>query len=208
MRKRKKKSFIKKKILLIFLFALIANFNIWAVDIAPRISDKEIVQALADIKSEFKLVHSELKLINKNTDLKINALRAELKAEMNGNKKELLAIIDGNKKELLTLITANKKELLAIINGNKRELQANINGLSAKFDLVLYIAIGILGGVIAIILALVAHHFKILIPLLNDYKELKERFDSFDGQQALIALKELASKDKKVKDVLVGLHLL
>lgn len=186
MRNRKKKSFIKKKILLIFLFALIANFNIWAVDIAPRISDKEIVQALADIKSEFKLVHSELKLINKNTDLKINALRAELKAEMNGNKKELLAIIDGN----------------------KRELQANINGLSAKFDLVLYIAIGILGGVIAIILALVAHHFKILIPLLNDYKELKERFDSFDGQQALIALKELASKDKKVKDVLVGLHLL
>jgi len=159
MRKEKKYKFINEKILFIILFLLTVKFNMLAVDVAPRISDKEIVQALSYIKSEFKLVHSEIKLINKNTDLKINALRTELKAEMNGNKNELLAIIDGN----------------------KRELQAQINGLSEKFDLVLYIAIGILGGVIAIILALVAHHFKILIPLLNDYKELKERVNNFDG---------------------------
>ena len=60
MKKLKGKLNNEKGIIVIILFAMFANCNLFAVDVAPRISDKEIVQNLADIKSEFKVIYAKI----------------------------------------------------------------------------------------------------------------------------------------------------
>ena len=98
MKKLKGKLNNEKGIVLIVLFAMFANCNLFAVDVAPRISDKEIVQNLSDIKSEFKVIYAKIdnnfKTLNQKIDTKIDGLKNELQAQMEGNKNELNAKFD------------------------------------------------------------------------------------------------------------------
>jgi len=85
---------------LFFSIAILSYAPAFAVEVAPRISDKEIIEKLADIRGDIKGfkaeingiraemngIRAEIKNLEEKQDIKINGLRAEmngLRAEMN-----------------------------------------------------------------------------------------------------------------------------
>jgi len=93
---------------LFFSIAILSYAPVFAVEIAPRISDKEIIAGLSDIRgdikgmkaeingvrSEINGIRSEIKNLEEKQNIKIDGLRAELKAEMNGLRSEMNARFD------------------------------------------------------------------------------------------------------------------
>ena len=67
-------------ILLFFSIALLSYSAAFAVEVAPRISDREIIEGLADIRGDIKKLEVEVKGDIKELRAEINAVRAEIKA--------------------------------------------------------------------------------------------------------------------------------
>ena len=67
-------------ILLFFSIALLSYSAAFAVEVAPRISDREIIEGLAEIRGDIKKLEAEVKGDIKELRAEINAVRAEIKA--------------------------------------------------------------------------------------------------------------------------------
>jgi len=91
-------------ILLFFSIAILSYAPAFAVEVAPRISDKEIIAGLSDIrgdikgmKAEINGIRLEIKNLEEKQDIKIDGLRSEmngLRSEMNGLRSEMNARFD------------------------------------------------------------------------------------------------------------------
>jgi hypothetical protein len=80
----------RASILLFFSIALLSYSPAFAVEVAPRISDKEIIAGLSDIRGDIKRLEGRQDTLRAD----MNGLRAELKAEMNGLRAEMNARFD------------------------------------------------------------------------------------------------------------------
>ena len=67
-------------ILLFFSIALLSYSAVFAVEVAPRISDREIIEGLAEIRGDIKKLEAEVKGDIKELRAEINAVREEIKA--------------------------------------------------------------------------------------------------------------------------------
>src|SRR3989338_5072971 len=71
-------------ILLFFSIALLSYSAAFAVEVAPRISDREIIEGLADIRGDIKKLEVEVKGDIKKLEVEVKGdikeLRAEIKA--------------------------------------------------------------------------------------------------------------------------------
>ena len=150
MKKVKEKLNNRKGIIVIILFAIFANCNLFAVDVTPRISDKEIVQNLADIKSEFKVVYSVIDNLKKEINVKFDNVYAKMEG--------------------------NKKELQAQMNGNKNELNAKFD---AKFDLLIMFIGGFLLFGVSAFIGISWSHIKVLLPLKDKVESHKEQLEKY-----------------------------
>jgi len=205
-----RKKYNIKGTIIVIIFAMYANVKLFAVDTAPRISDKEIVQNLADIKSEFKVGYKEIANLR-------NEMKSEFKAvyaKIDGNKKELQAQMEGNKKELQAQMEGNKKELQAQMEGNKKELQVQINGvrdeLTGKFNLMIGILLTMLTGIFGVLGSFIFTQLKIFAPMKIKYESFKEDLEKEKEKlkNVILVFKEIAQNDKKVRNTLQNLHLL
>ena len=77
----------RASILLFFSIALLSYSPAFAVEVAPRISDKEIIAGLSDIrgdikgiKAEINGIRSEIKNSEEKQNIKIDGLRSEMNA--------------------------------------------------------------------------------------------------------------------------------
>jgi hypothetical protein len=91
----------RASILLFFSIALLSYSPAFAVEVAPRISDKEIIAGLSDIRGDIKGIKAEIngirleiKNLEEKQNIKIDGLRTELKADMNGLRAEMNARFD------------------------------------------------------------------------------------------------------------------
>ena len=82
---------------LFFSIAILSYAPAFAVEVAPRISDKEIIAGLSDIRGDIKGIkaeingmRSEIKNLEEKQDIKIDGLRSE----MNGLRSEMNARFD------------------------------------------------------------------------------------------------------------------
>ncbi len=79
-------------ILLFFSIALLSYSAAFAVEVAPRISDREIIEGLADIRGDIKKLEAEVKGDIKELRAEINAVRVEIKAEIKAVDKRFEAV--------------------------------------------------------------------------------------------------------------------
>ncbi len=86
---------MRKAIVLIFLSAILLSYStVFAVEVAPRISDREIIKGLSDIRGDITTLRAEINGLRAETKAELNGLRAETKAEMNGLRAEMNARFD------------------------------------------------------------------------------------------------------------------
>ncbi len=205
MKKLKEKLNNEKRIIVIILFAVFANCNLFAVDVAPRISDKEIVQNLADIKSEFKMVYGTIDNLRKEIKSEFKVVYAEFKT--------VYSEIDNLEKN----IDLKFDKVYAQMEGNKNELNtkfdAKFDGLSGKFDLMINILWAVLASAVSLIIGLLIHHFKVIGPLIVKYNEINKTVKNIDYiknpiNEFMEKIKVLSQNDKKVKNLLQQCNLL
>src|SRR3989338_6430490 len=73
---------------LYFAFCILYSHTVaFAVDAAPRISDREIIEGLVDIRGDIKELKAEIKRLDEGQ----NALRSEMKTEINALRSEMKA---------------------------------------------------------------------------------------------------------------------
>src|SRR3990167_978617 len=66
---------------LYFAFCILYSHTVaFAVDAAPRISDREIIEGLVDIRGDIKELKTEINALRSEMKTEINALRSEMKA--------------------------------------------------------------------------------------------------------------------------------
>ena len=69
----------------------------FAVDVAPRISDREIIEGLADIRGDIKRLEGEIKRFDegqKNLEKRVDDLRSEMNARFNDLRSEMNSRFD------------------------------------------------------------------------------------------------------------------
>src|SRR3990167_621358 len=109
-----------KKIFIISLYfafcILYPHTVVFAVETAPRISDREIIEKLARLEEGQNALRSEMKT-------EINALRSEMKTEINALRSEMK-----------TEINALRSEMKTEINALRSEMKANAEAVDKRFD--------------------------------------------------------------------------
>ncbi|OGW09541.1 MAG: hypothetical protein A2W75_02365, partial [Nitrospinae bacterium RIFCSPLOWO2_12_39_15] len=94
---------------LYFAFCILYSHTVaFAVDAAPRISDREIIEGLVDIRGDIKELKAEIKRLDEGQ----NALRSEMKTEIN----------------------ALRSEMKTEINALRSEMKANAEAVDKRFD--------------------------------------------------------------------------
>ncbi|OHC05238.1 MAG: hypothetical protein A2Z57_03080 [Planctomycetes bacterium RIFCSPHIGHO2_12_39_6] len=79
-------------ILLFFSIALLSYSAAFAVEVAPRISDREIIEGLADIRGDIKKLEVEVKGDIKKLEVEVKGDIKELRAEINAVRAEIKAV--------------------------------------------------------------------------------------------------------------------
>ena len=79
-------------ILLFFSIALLSYSAAFAVEVAPRISDREIIEGLADIRGDIKKLEVEVKGDIKKLEVEVKGDIKELRAEINAVREEIKAV--------------------------------------------------------------------------------------------------------------------
>ena len=135
-------TFIMKKSCLIQLLCvpLFSCSVAFAVETAPRISDREIIEGLSAIRGDIKELRAEVKRLDEGQKATANELRVEMKrieegqkASINELRTEIKRIEEGQKASINELRTEMKR----IEEGQKAsisELRTEIKRLDERFD--------------------------------------------------------------------------
>jgi len=115
-----------KKFLMIFIILfllLISSFSLFAIEVSPRISDKEIIERLTKLEEGQKELRKE---VNKNFKI--------LNTRIDDLDKKLNSRIDDLDKKLNSRINDLDKKLSGRINDLDKKLSGRINDLDKKLN--------------------------------------------------------------------------
>ncbi len=84
------KSNLLNRVMIVFIFLhLFLPMSLWAVEIAPRISDREIIEKLAVLEEGQKALRAEMKSGQEALSIRLSDLRAEMKSGQEALNKRL-----------------------------------------------------------------------------------------------------------------------
>ena len=113
---------MKKSFILLFLLAPLFSYSTaFAVETAPRISDREIIEGLTTIRGDVKELRAEIKRLDEGQKASANELRASISGSVNELRTEIKRLDEGQK--------AIANELRASISGSVNELRTEIKDL-------------------------------------------------------------------------------
>ena len=133
-------------VLIAFLLTWVAT-PVRAVEVAPRISDREIIESLAELKAGQKGINQRIDGLDKRIDgldKRIDGLRVELKQDNKNLREELKK----DNKDLQEEIKKNNKDLREELKQNSQILRAEID---SKFSVLIQLFIAILAMICALI---------------------------------------------------------
>jgi len=180
-----------KKTLFVLTACVSFAFHAGAVDVAPRISDREIIEGLAEVKV--------------------------LRADMNARFDVVNARFDTMQKEMNTRFDAQQKE----INSLRTEMNTRFDGMQKRIDQIHSTMVAFFTVLMAMMTGLVGFVIwdrrTTMLPLVAKVeaveRETRSRFDEHDStiadsRQLLKALRDLAKRDGSLAEVLRGFNLL
>ncbi|HJW86666.1 MAG TPA: hypothetical protein VJ440_08545 [Candidatus Brocadiaceae bacterium] len=113
---------MKKSFILLFLFVPLFTYPAaFAVETAPRISDREIIEGLSTIRGDVKELRAEIKRLDEGQKATANELRASITSSVNELRSEIKRLEEGQK--------ASANELRATISSSANELRTEIKRL-------------------------------------------------------------------------------
>ncbi len=137
------------KTLSLVLFPIVSILMLWntpafAVEVAPRISDREIVESLTEVRGDIKGLGERLDAVDKGLNKRIDDLRSEIKGDIKGLEGRLDAVDKGLNKRIDDLRDGLRSEM----NGRFEEVNHRFDTLQWTLGLFITIALVILGFVL------------------------------------------------------------
>ena len=125
---------MKKSFILQLLFIPLFSYSTaFAVETAPRISDREIIEGLSNIRGDVKELRAEIKRLDEGQ----KATASELRTSISGSANELRATISGSANELRTEIKRLDEGQMSSANELRTEIKRLDEGqksLEKRFD--------------------------------------------------------------------------
>ena len=159
--------------IIVYLFFISTGAT--AIEAAPRITDREIIEALTELKAGQKAIQQQITDLKDSTNKQI----ADLKDSTN---KQIADLKDSTNKQ----IDSTNKQIAELKEGQKR--------VEERIDNLIYAVFGIFIALVGII---IWDRRSALSPAIKKNKELEERDDKIEK-----ALKEYAHKEPRLAEIL------
>ncbi|RMD70420.1 MAG: hypothetical protein D6819_04345 [Gammaproteobacteria bacterium] len=209
-----------------------------AVEVAPRITDREIIEALSELKAGQKALNkriddlrAEMKAGQETLNKRIDDLRAEMKAgqetlnkriddlraEMKAGQKALNKRIDDLRAETKAQIQSLRSEMQSQIQSLRSEMKAGQEALNKRIDNLWTLTMVLLAGIMGLIGFVVWDRKTALRPLEQRlirlehaiYEEIELQREAREVVQRMLkALRLLADEDERVARALKQCSLL
>ncbi len=191
-----------------------------AVETAPRISDREIVESLSELKQEQKHLAQQIQQTNENLKQQIQQTNENLKQQI----QQINAQIQQTKVDLEQQIQQSHDTLNQRIDDMMIHFNNMANNFNQRFDSIINLVIALFSAVMVLIVGLVGYMIwdrrTAQKPLREKMKRMEEKTLGIDEhlamghpsgsiiQRMLAAFRELAKTDEKVADILRTFSLL
>ena len=208
---------MRTKIVCLWLLMLGTALPAGAVEVAPRISDREIIESLAQLREGQKILNARIGALDQKIDTKTAALEQKIEAQG----KTLSARIDAQGKMLSARIDAldQKIDTTAAALNEKIEaqgvmMQARFADLQKSMDYLWAVMVVMLAGIFGLIGFVVWDRKTALKPLEQrmvrleqEMHEVHTELQAQHGEEGLLhrivqALRALAAEDERIARVL------
>ncbi len=192
----------------VFTFMLVFPCTASAVEVAPRISDREIVESLAELKQQQNALNQRITDLIHNLDKRFDAIDKRFEA-IDRN-------IDKRFKAVDKRFEANDKRFDAIdrrFEAIDRRFEAMMSWMLTMFGIVITLILGLFGYMIWDRRTALKPLRDRMATLEESTSQLNKRFEIDNPSGSLLerlvaAFRELAKTDKKVADILRSFSLL
>ncbi|SLM31356.1 conserved exported hypothetical protein [Desulfamplus magnetovallimortis] len=213
--------------ILVFLHFLLPLLT-FAVETAPRISDREITEKLARLEAGQDALRSEMKSSNEALSSRISDLRDEMKSSnealssrMSDLRDEMKSSNEALRSEMKSINEALRSEMKSSNEALRSEMKLSNEALNSRLDDSYNTMLVFFGSIVTLIVALFAYiawDRRTMVKPLSDQLNLLERevhddldLDHSDGsllRRQLQALRQFAGKNPEFAEIMRGLALL
>ncbi|GAB6067339.1 hypothetical protein JCM13664_06570 [Methylothermus subterraneus] len=190
-----------------------------AVEVAPRISDREIIEALAELKAGQKALADKIADLQTQMDRRFAALEAQMEqrfavvdqrfAALEVQMEQRFAVVDQR--------FAAVDQRFAAVEQRFTAVDQRFDGLEKRLDFIQNLLLALIAGVFGLIGFVVWDRYSTLRPMDLRIRRLEEDLErdlelkSPEGSRLtrlIHALRELAKTDQRLAELLKDFHLL
>ena len=180
---------------IILLLSIMLALPVAAVDVAPRISDREIIESLAEIKAGQKALEDKM-------DVRFTAMQEQMETRFTAMQEQMD-----------TRFTAMQKQM----DHRFASIDQRFASIDQRFEFLQQLMLVMIAGVFGLIGFIVWDRYTTLRPMNERLRRIEEDLENDlelsapDGSRLIRmmhALRELAKEDKKLESVLRSFSLL
>ncbi len=195
--------------------------TLYAVEVAPRISDREITEKLARLEAGQEALRSEMKSGQEALSVRISDLRAEMKSSQEALRAEMKSSQEALRAEMKSSQEALRVEMKSSQEALRSEIKNGLEALNKRQDDSNNTMLFLFGSLITLIVALfgyIAWDRRTMVkPVIDQVNRLERKvlddldLENSDGsvlRRQLQALRAYAGKNPEFAEILRGVALL
>ncbi|MBK6618981.1 MAG: hypothetical protein IPG31_11695 [Nitrosomonas sp.] len=191
---------------IILLLSIMLALPVAAVDVAPRISDREIIESLAEIKAGQKALEDKM-------DVRFTAMQEQMETRFTAMQEQMDTRFTAMQEQMDTRFTAMQKQM----DHRFASIDQRFASIDQRFEFLQQLMLVMIASVFGLIGFIVWDRYTTLRPMNERLRRIEEDLENDlelsapDGSRLIRmmhALRELAKEDKKLESVLRSFSLL
>ncbi len=187
--------------ILIIVFIILFSSSGNAIERAPRISDKEIIESLAALKEGQASINKRIDDLIDNTQKQFDSMQKQMDDRFNGMQKQMNDKFSGMQKQMDDRFNGMQKQMNDKFSGMQKQMEYRFGSIQKQIDDIKEMMRwggGLLfGSIIALITIVIWDRRTAISPAIRKNKELEEREEKVER-----AFKELARRNPDAAEAL------
>ncbi len=194
--------------------------NALAVEVAPRISDREIIEALTELKAGQRALAEQMdqrfSAIQAQMDQRFSAMQAQIDQRF-ATVDQRFAAMEAQMDQRFSAMQAQMDQRFATVDQHFTAVDQRFDSLEKRLDFIQNLLLALIAGVFGLIGFVVWDRYSTLRPMDLRIRRLEEDLErdlelkSPEGSRLtrlIHALRELAKTDQRIEAILKEFHLL
>ncbi len=199
------------------LVGIISAFPIFAAEIAPRITDREIIESLAELKAGQKALEEKMDLRFAAVDQRFTAMQEQMDQRFTTVQEQMDQRFTTVQEQMDQRFTAMQEQIDQRFTAMQEQMSQRFEAADRRMDFMQQLMLVTIAGIFGLIGFIVWDRYSTLRPMDTRLRRLEENLEhdlelqSPEGSKLtrmIHVLRELAKEDKKIASVLRSFSLL